>query len=284
MKSILVLTDFSENATNASKGALWLAERKHADLLLYNSFIKYPSIASYAGTSWKVDECIESKNHSKEQLKFLSEQLSSIDDRSVAGLRKPEMYTISEDNDLGSAVVRLINEYDIELIVMGARDPEGQPGLFGRDINSVIEKAVCPVLVLPGNFSLKSISRILFASNYTESDIIALSYIVKFAELLNCDLEIVHINNDMESAPGVNKKIKHFEEVLENTKFGSIKQNALNGKNVINRLNRLLDNGNGDMLAMVHAQRSFFARFFHHSTVKEAIANQKAPLLIFPLI
>jgi nucleotide-binding universal stress UspA family protein len=282
MKSILVLTDFSENAANASNEAFWLAERKHIDLLLYNSFIKYPSIASYAGTPWKVDECIESKNHSKEGLKFLSEQLNSIDDHSAAGLRKPVIHTICEDNDLGSAVAKLINENNIELIIMGARNPEGQPGLFGRDINSVIEKAVCPVLILPGNFSLKSITRIFFASNYTEDDIIALSYIAKFAELLNCDLEIVHIDNDMERAPAVNKKMKHFEQVLANTKFGGLKQNTHHGKNVINRLNRLLDDNNGDMLAMVHTKRSFCARFFHHSTVKEAIANQKAPLLIFP--
>jgi len=283
MKNILVLTDFSENAANASKEALWLARRTHSDLLLYNSFIKYPSIAAYAGSSWKVDECLESKSHSKEELSFLRERLDSTDDHSSSGLRKPIIRTFSEDNDLGSAVVKLIHENDIELIVMGTRNPEGKPGLFGRDINSVIENAACPVLILPGNSSIKNISRIFFASDYGDDDIVALNYLSRFAELLNCELEVVHVDDNEERNASVNKKIKRFEEVLASTKFSNLKQNVLNGKNVVSRINRLLNN-NEDMLAMVHTQQSFCTRLFHDSTVKEAVSNQKAPLFIFPLI
>ena len=282
MKSILVLTDFSKIAENASKQAFWLAERTHSDLLLYNSFIKYPSIASYAGGSWKVDECIEGKHQSREELKFLSERLNAIHDHSVAGLRKPAIHTLSEDNDLASSVTKLTNENEIELIVIGARNAEGKPGLFGRDIDSVIERAARPVLILPCNSSIKHIGKIFFASNYSSGDLVALGYVSNFAELLNCDLEIVHIDQHMEKDASVHEKMKHFEDVLASTKFSGLKQNALGGKNVITRLNRLLKNDNGVMLAMVHAQRSFCTRFFHHSLVKEAVADQKAPLLIFP--
>jgi len=283
MKNILILTDFSETAENASKAALWLAGRTHSDLLLYNSFIKYPTIATYAGSSWKVDECIERKDRSKEELKFLRERLNLTEDHSVAGLRKPVIHISSEDNDLGSAVTKLTNENDIELIVMGARNPEGKPGLFGRDINSVIETTTCPVLILPVNSSIKNISRIFFASDYGDGDIVALNYLSRFAELLNCELEIVHVDDNEERNASVNKKMKRFEEVLASTKFSNLKQNVLNGKNVVSRINRLL-NSNEDMLAMAHKQQSFCTRFFHDSTVKEAVDNQKAPLFIFPLI
>jgi nucleotide-binding universal stress UspA family protein len=283
MKSILVLTDFSENAANASKEALWLAEHRHTDLLLYNSYIKYPSIASYAGGSWKIEECIERKDQSKEELKFLAERLKSFNNEAATGLRNPAIHTISEDNDLGSAVARLINENDIELIVMGARNKDGQAGLFGHDINTVIEHATCPVLILPGNSSLKNIAKIFFASNYIKDDIIALSHSARFAESLNYDLAIVHVDNETENSILANKKMEKFEEILSATKFNKVKQISINGKNVISRLNRLLHNNPGNMLAMVHTKRTFFTRLFHHSTVKEAIENQKAPLLIFPL-
>jgi len=44
MKNILVLTDFSENASAAAEAGLLLAGKMHADILLYNTYINYQTI------------------------------------------------------------------------------------------------------------------------------------------------------------------------------------------------------------------------------------------------
>jgi hypothetical protein len=65
MKTILVLTDFSKNATLAAAEALTLGGKLHADLLLFNTYITYPTAASYAGADWLAEEFAERQTQMK---------------------------------------------------------------------------------------------------------------------------------------------------------------------------------------------------------------------------
>ena len=55
MKKILVLTDFSENASRAASSAIFLASKVHASVLLFHTFIRQ-AVPVNADTPWQIEE------------------------------------------------------------------------------------------------------------------------------------------------------------------------------------------------------------------------------------
>jgi nucleotide-binding universal stress UspA family protein len=279
MKNILVLTDFSDNATTAAETGLIIAGKMSADILLFNTYINYQSIASYGGGGWIVDEFTERKHKSKLGLQALTEGLESLSYQLDTGDRKPAINSESDDNDLGLDVAELIKTKNVELVVMGARSGNKESFMFGADTNAVIEYSTRPVLIVPSGADIKKIHKIILATDFQDADMKAIHYLAKLGNLLHCQLEIIHVRG---SGSECDKNKKAFEDQLSAIKYTGLKYHEVNGKEVVNRLNRLVNEETGSMLAMVHIQNSFFIRLFQHSMVRKALVHQNTPLLIFP--
>jgi nucleotide-binding universal stress UspA family protein len=283
MKTVIALTDFSENATSAAETAWLLAGKMHSNLLLYNSYITYPGMTAYAGGPWLVDEFIEKQNQSKERLELLTEGLELLSERLGPDDRMPSISFISEDNDLGSGMSVLTAEKNVELIVMGARSEKNEENvLFGNDTSTVIEHAGRPIMITPTGTNLENLHKLVFATDFEEADIKAMHYLAKLGNVLHCKLEIIHVQDSEKVNQTNDKREEKFKEKISQIRYTGITYHKVGGKNVINRLNRLLTETHAGLLAMVHVQNSFLIRLFQHSLVKEAIASQKMPLLIFP--
>ncbi|HVW13281.1 MAG TPA: universal stress protein [Mucilaginibacter sp.] len=280
MKNILVLTDFSKNAASAAEAGLLLAGKMHTDLLLYNTYIDYQTIASYGGGGWIVDEFSERKNKSRIGLDSLIEGLESLSGQLDAGDRKPNIYAESDDNDLAIDMVDLINTKNIEMIVMGARSDTADDYMFGADTNAVIGYATRPVLITPAGTELRNQHRIVFATDFEDADMEAIHFIARIAKSFYYKVEIVHVSDNDKN--GCDEKEKDFQIRLAKVKYLGMQYYRIKGKNVIDELNQFIDDIPGTILAMTHVQNSFLIQLFQHSMVKKALANQKAPLLIFP--
>lgn len=279
MKNILVLTDFSGNATAAAEAALTIAGKMHADILLFNTYINYQSITSYGGGGWIVDEFTERKHKSKVGLETLTEGLESLSYQLDPGDRQPAINSESDDSDLGLNVAGLIKNRNVEMVVMGARSGDKDSSMFGADTNAVIEYSTRPVLIVPWGTNIKKLHKIILATDFEDADMRAIHYLAKLGNLLHCGLEIIHVRS---SESHCDKNKKAFEQQLSDLQYTGLKYHEVNGKEVVNRLNRLVKDEVGSMLAMVHIQNSFFIRLFQHSMVKKALSHQNTPLLVFP--
>lgn len=282
MKTIIVPTDFSENADNAANTALILSEKLHTNVLLYNSYISYPTVASYAGGPWLVDEFITRKNASMEKITWVAEKLDILSEQLDPGDEKPAIDWESSDNDLWLGIEDIARRKKIEMIVMGARSGNETSTLFGHDISSVIEHAACPVLIVPAKTSPKQLHKIIFATDFEEADIHAIDYLVKLAKLFNYEIEIVHIVNPGQKDGEKSDKQMKFIQHVSHLKFPCIIYKEVGGKDVARRLSQLARQDGTSLLAMAHHQHSFWARLFVHSETRAELSNQKVPLLIFP--
>jgi nucleotide-binding universal stress UspA family protein len=261
MKKILVLTDFSANATSAAEAALILSGKLHTDLLLFNSYIDYATKSSYGGAGWIVDEFTERKKKSKQSLELLMDGLESLSNELEPENRKPAI-----DYDF--------NDCNLEMDVADA--------LYGDDTNSIVDHATRPVLIVPAKTDLKQIRKVLFATDFDEGDFKAIHYLMKLGKLFHYLLEIIHVIKPDEEEAGQSSRALAFKEQLAQLKYQGLSYHEVNGKDVVSRLNYLSTETGAGMLALVHHQRSFFARVFAHSETKKALAKQKLPLLVFP--
>jgi len=278
MKSILLLTDFSPNATAAAQAALELCRNMRLNLLLYNSYMKHMELPSSMGAGWDVEEFSERYHYSKVNMQTLTEGLEAL----VSG--QPEGYcpvikSLISDDDIGMSVEELVRLHDIELIVMGAMISDDGSYVHEMNINEVIDIAACPVLIIPAGLDIQKIAKVIFATDYRETDIAVLHFLTHLGRLMHYEIKVVHVH--VKGEPKNNEKRLQFEQELATVKYTGLSYEKLASTNVSARLKHLCAKENG-LLALVHHHTSLFAKVFEHSITKTETVRQQSPILVLP--
>ena len=283
MKSILILTDFTENAAHAAFSGIALSQKLHTNLLLFNVNSSQPVIPQYAGGPTVVDDSAFWEKESREKLHQLSEALGPLLIQTNPKHRKPAMYVECSEENVGIMVREVIKKNNIEMIVMGSRRGSTMDHILtGSETISVVDHATRPVLVVPENADLNKLSKVIFATDYDEADMNGVHYLVKLGKLFNFHLVIVHVNLYDDKDILKMKKEEIFLNHIKRLKYPHVSFREINGKEVTHRLNSLCDETGADLLSVMHYKNSFMKRLFKHSTTHKALDGQKIPLLIFP--
>lgn len=287
MKNIILLTDLSENSSHASEAGLMLAKKLHADLLLFHSYTGVPVIPYYNYSNGPIptdeiikleDECRINLTKQADHLKVLIEQERPIPFR-------PQVHHQLGEGNLGNNVEELIAKKNAELVIMGATTESTlEHILSGNFVTTVIEKATCPVLVIPQSANLEKLQKVTFATNFDPADIAAVEYLVKLGRLFNFhyQLEIVHVMPLAGTGADEKEPEMTFIEDVARLGYSRISYKQVRGKDIVDRLNRLCKENSSDLLAMTHHQHSLLGRLFYKSTTNEALGHQYIPLMIFP--
>jgi nucleotide-binding universal stress UspA family protein len=282
MKSILILTDFSKNATHAALAGIRLAKNLRANIFLFHSNTTQALTPIYAGGPTVVDEVNLMEDENREKLKALADLLQPFIEEGQIGW-KPSLHYDEGLGELSYQVRNILATKDIEIIVMGAREGSRLDHFFtGSETFSVIDHVNRPVLVVPHNSYLDNFKRIVFATDFSDDDVEAIRYLAGLGLIFNYYFEVVHISSFGDG--DITKELRKLEfmKQVQRLRYPHLNIRELHGKDVINRLNRLCEETKTDLLAFTHYHDSFLTRLLHQSVAREALQNQKVPMLIFP--
>ncbi len=143
-KNIAFCTDFSENADEAFITAMDMAERYDATLhimhVMVNLSISPPTHATYMP--------IEYDPSFLEQVTIAA--MDAIQDRYVSKLTEKQRHKVHLLSGYAATeIVRLVQEKDFDLIVMGSRGLTGLAHvIFGSTADRVVRKSPCSVLTV----------------------------------------------------------------------------------------------------------------------------------------
>lgn len=282
MKTILILTDFSKNATHAALAGIRLAKNLHANIFLFHSNTAQALTPIYAGGPTVVDEVNLMEDENIEKLKVLADLLQPFIEEGESTW-KPSIHYNEGLGTLSYQVRNILATKDIELIVMGAREGSRLEHFFtGSETFSVIDHVNKPVLIVPHNIYLDNFKRVVLATDFAEDDVKAIRYLAGLGSIFNYQIEVVHINAIGDD--DITKELRRLEFMknIQKLRYPHLNIHELHGKDVVNRLNRLCEETKTDLLAFTHYHDSFFTRLLHQSVAREAMENQKVPALIFP--
>ncbi|MEO6520837.1 MAG: universal stress protein [Mucilaginibacter sp.] len=279
MKTILVLTDFSDNAGNT---AVVLASNMHANVLLCHHQILMPVPAFYAGGAYVSSELGWEEEQNKKSMEHQREALEAIIGNMPTD-HKPGLHTICCEGDLADNVNEIIKTRDIEMIVMG----EGDHGFtshffFSSEITAIIEHASKPILVFPSGHVYQPIEKVAFATTFDEAEIEPVHFLTSLGKLLNFGIDIVHVHQSGDQEAKDLEKQDSFKKRVAKFNFDQINYKIVNGKDIDDRLQSYCNGSDPGLLALCHHQYSYLKRLFQHSTTRDALSRQKLPLLIFP--
>ena len=281
MKTILVPTDFSDNATHAAEYAYDLAKQLKAKLILCNAFIVPAEIPEAGMVIWPMDDYQHIMDDSLAELEKLSARLQSDESKDD---NKPKITCVNEMGDFNGVLNQLIENRHVDMVVMGTHGRDFSKYLLGNHAKGAIDYASKPLLLIPPKVDIKPIKKIAFATDFKhpDEDLKFVYELIPFARMLDAEILITHIAKGKEHADSFKELIGPFLTDLSNkSNYAHIYYRICEGDKPDDGLNWLCVHGHVDILAMVHHSHSFLHGLLNGSVTQKMASKIEIPLLVF---
>ena len=283
MKTILFPTDFSENAKHAIRYGYYLSRQIKADIILCNAVI-IPAEAPQAGlVAWPMEESDTLLKDSTAELVKLKSFIEKS--RNKSGFQ-PAISYLNQSGILTDVVNQIIANKKIDLVIIGTHGSSGLTTLLlGNHSRSMIDGVNSPLLLIPPDAKLSPVKKIAFATDFKnpKEDIKSIAALADLAKPLNAEILLTHIYENADKSPEFEQWIKQFvRELPAKIDFSKIKYTMYKSNGAQSGLEWLCDNGDIDILAIMHRSHTFIDSLFRGSQTQKIAGQIPIPLLVFP--
>ena len=269
MKQILIINDCTPEAEHAARFALNIAQKTRVDILLANTVPAHTLQKIPAGI-----EEIESQNA------LLDDLVAVANDPSNEFKPVINELDISKMNE--TQLAEFIHTKGISLVVKGELETPCVPELPHLNIQTVLNKICCPVLLVPEGWPVKDIEHIVYLADLRYCRPYVVNYLTELAKPFSADIAIAHF-----SAKGLpDMEQSYAEDVFDDTIKRNVHYEALFFNNTKERdlakaVDVLINGMHNDLLVMVN-HRYHFEEIMGRYITDTLPANITVPVLIFP--
>lgn len=267
---ILVPTDFSACANNATNFACELAGHLDAEVVLFHSIWPFNTLEPMAYTSTFATEYYEARE--KRMKDFTAELKKKFGGSSkISGICK-----------IGFSVQDITETADKEkftLIVMGTQGAEGISGFaFGSNTGGVIGKTKVPVLAIPKKYTFHQVKNALvYATGLTEKVSKSSKQVLKYIlDVFRLPLKTIYVNT--KHAEIINKSVPI--NLAKAMGVDTIDFHAIDSDDIQKAISIFTDSVDAGMLIMVGRKHNFLEKLFIESVSKKVAYHTKIPLLV----
>ena len=281
MKTIIVPSDFSSNASVALRYAIRLAAVVKAKLVVFHCahispYILATSSASEDQVNTLINEDIAFKTKKLEQQ--VSKEYKSL------GIKKiPAGTTLLVESKplLVDNIIEVAGRFGAGLIITGTHGATGlNRFFFGSNTSALISKSPVPVLAIPEKARYAAIRKIAFSSDL-ENISNELKRLIPFVSALNANLDIVFFDYGLDAVDTLIKKANESIGKSGYKKIKLLKKKASIEYSLVKQLKKFLTSGNYQCLVMFTKERGFWSKLFYGGKTENMSYSVKIPLLSF---
>ncbi|WP_432410112.1 universal stress protein [Rasiella sp. SM2506] len=281
MKTILIPTDFSNNAYCALYYATQLFAEEKCTFIIVHSFenqvTNLTSRIDIGKTEAVVDELYNTCESNCDEVKHKI----ILDTNNNKHCYK----TIATSLSLSRAINKLIAKEQVDFVVMGSKGSTGASDiLVGSNTLAMIRKIKKkPLLVVPQEFDFKPIKKIAFATGfkraYTKNE---LQPLLDISSISNTGIKVIHVHKNKKKSDLQRANSHQLFKLLEK---GNPKNNWLPGEtDTYDAITSFLKKEQIDLLAMIYYKHNAIVRLFREATVKDIAKYTGIPFLIMPTL
>lgn len=278
MKTIVVPTDFSPNATKALDFAVQIAKQASAKLIIIHACILLDIVFK--------DHIEREEEYNR---KITDEATTSLNllEKSIAEAEHLAVETQLYKGPVEETILVAADEYQADLIVMGTLGNSGiKEKIFGSKTSAIIGKTKVPVLAVPLLSEWNIPTTILLAVNDFEQDPIITKLVFELAGLFGATVRLISFTEETVSTSVFRQRgmdVLSFQNKLENTYKGiTIKTTHLDGHKFRQTLDAYITEKNIDIVAMVTHKRNFLENILNRSMTRKISYYTRIPLLALP--
>lgn len=271
MKTFIVPTDFSETARNAAIYAVQIAAAvQDSRIILYNVFDKNTA---------EIENTTDEKLISAKQMVEMA--MESIKTDMLDYNETIEISCIAEQsNSLLDSLEKFAKDQNADLIIMGITETNRmEQMLVGSNTLDMVNRNVCPVIIVPPHSNFKGIKKILLASDFknVEKTIPAKS-IQTMLDLFKSDVHVVNVDSEhfVELTEEYKQEKAKMELILEgyNTEYSFIRQ-----YDFIEAIGQFAADKNIDLILTVPRKHSLLSKMFVTSNTKKLAYQSELPII-----
>ncbi|WP_149276574.1 universal stress protein [Pareuzebyella sediminis] len=280
MKNILIPTDFSENAWNATRYALELFQHEPCTFHFLNTYT--PAIASsrFMAASFTSDRLEDGAEACSER--GLRNWVERIEQKYSSEIHT---YTVTSSFSLlADEVKEMVVDRNIDLLVTGTKGASGIEEVFMGSNTVRMIKLVknCPILAVPQHFELARPDEIAFATDfnrfYTQTE---LQPLVDMAKAFGAVIRIVHVQYEIKALT----ELQQFNLSMLRKYLGKF-EHYVHTVSELNSVSKTLEVFTKELdihlLAMLNYQHSYMERMTREPVVKRMAFHTQIPLLVIP--
>lgn len=264
MKRILVPTDFSECANQATEVAAKIARETGARIYLMH-IINMPSYDSNSGIGNSHDVA-EGLFYMKLAKKKFGELLE------MPMMAEVNVVELIQYNSVYESISVQAKENEIDLVVMGSHGVSGSQEFFvGSNTERVVRTCELPVLTIKKKHENFSIKDIVFASNFYEESLSVFEHIRKFAEIFKSRIHLLKVITPQHFET-THFSIKLMEGFAAATKIEDYTINIYNDERIEDGIHHFSEDIGAELIAMETHGRSGIQHLLWGS-ITEGVAN-----------
>jgi len=280
MKNILLPTDFSDNAWNATKYAIELFKDEECVFHLLNTYT--PAIASsrFMATSLSGGELEDGvRSNSERGLKNVLNKINKTNKYPGHSFKAISSFSLLVDE-----IKEIVEKKAIDLIVTGTKGASGLDEVFMGSNTVRIIKSVknSPVLAIPQFFEYVKPSEIAFATDfnrfYSQSE---LQPMIDLAHTFKATIRIVHVQYEIKALTEIQQfNLNMLRKYLSECEYYLHTVSELNS--VSKTLEVFAEELDIHLLAMLNFQHSYMEKMTREPVVKRLAFHTQIPLLVIP--
>lgn len=269
MKTLIVATDYSKEAENATEYACAAAQYLKTNVVLFNSYTIPLQISNARLPATIFDELLQ-KNELllKKRAAELSQKYAIRVDYESGFLQLNEK--------LGS----LFLKYDAGMVVIGTAAHSLGEDLFGNTGTTTILKLNFPVLAVPMNAVFKPIQKILFACDVLRGiNIKILEDVKEFAHSMGAEVELFHVQNKLRKLIDAKKVAEGTNQIDQSMEGIPHSYRPVESDAVIDEIKNEIIQIDADLLIMVPQRYGFWKSLVHTSKTRVMASQSEIPIL-----
>jgi nucleotide-binding universal stress UspA family protein len=268
MKNILVPTDFSDDARNASHFAARLAEKMQASITLLHAYMLPTPVSEVPYVMLNAEE-----------MQRENEELAQAEADKLQSMFKVQANIVVRLGFPSEEIESLIEDGNVDLVVMGMKGKGTIEKIVGSTTTSTLKKIRKPLLIVPQNAKYNDLKQVTYATDLSY-DLSLNTYrpLIDLLRSYGSSVNILHVQKKNEEIKGQEESGKtQFEPV-----FGDFphQYHSITDTDVKHGIRSYLSSHPTDLLVMVTHEHNFWERIFGKSHTKEMVYDTHIPLLV----
>jgi len=269
MKTILLGTDFSEVALNASDYAADLACSISAELYILH-VCQMPISYSEIPVPFKTDDIYENAQENMKELAFHLRKRTKNQVNIVTEIRWENFF---------SELVDLANQIRPFAVILGSKAiSKGDQILFGSHSLYTLRNISWPLIVVPFGVSFKRIQKIGFACDFKNIvETIPILKIKEIVKLFNAELKVIHVDPDQDLE--ILHELKETQWLKEILKDLHTEFHNLYGDNLENAIQKFTEESQLDLILIVPKKNSLIDQIFFNGHTRNLVNHAHFPIM-----
>ncbi|HKP31731.1 MAG TPA: universal stress protein [Chitinophagaceae bacterium] len=268
MKNILVPTDFSDDARNASHFAARLAEKMQASITLLHAYMLPTPVSEVPYVMLNAEE-MQKEN----------EELAQAEAQKLQSMFKVQTKTVVRLGFPSEEIESLIEDGNVDLVVMGMKGKGTIEKIVGSTTTSTLKKIKKPLLIVPQNAQYNDLKQITYATDLSY-DMNSHVYrpLIDLIKLYGSSVNVLHVQKKQDEPKGQEAS----GQMQLKPVFGDLQHqfHSITDTDVKHGIKSYLSNHPTDLLVMVTHEHNFWERIFGKSHTKEMVYDTHIPLLV----